>query len=217
MRRYVLFVCVLLQAAAALAHQPKAVCDAVSSPNAPFSVKDPEISQAFYGCLKKAPDYYLVESSSPFRLYLNILSPAIAGARRDYSIEVNGTRVIDAADGAWEKFYEPYAGDVYWRGPEFERDAGPGRYAVKVTNPGNTGKYVLAVGKTESFTFRESVRTLLQLPKLKTGYFGKPFFAVYEGIIGKILILMTLFIVAAAVVPVLLAVRRKKDRAAAAG
>jgi hypothetical protein len=202
MRKSVVFIFVVFLTVAALAHQPRTVFDAVSSQNAPFPIKTPEISQAFYGCLKEAPDYYRIDSSVPFHLYLNILSPAIKGARQDYSVELDGTRVIDSADDTWEKYYEPYAGDAYWMGPEFERDVGPGRYVIKVVNPGDKGKYVLAVGKTESFTFKEALRTLLRLPKLKTGYFGKPILAIYEGMAGKVLLALTLFILAAAIISV---------------
>jgi hypothetical protein len=191
MRKGILLALVFFMAGTASAHQPKLTFDRASSPGAPFVVTKPEISQAFYGRLKGASDYYLIESSVPFHLYLNILSPAIEGARQDYSVELNGQRVIDAA-GGWQKYYEPFAGDTYWKGPEYEKDAGPGRYAVTVSNPGDTGKYVLAVGQAESFTPAESWETLLQLPKLKTGYFQKPFLAVFEGIIGKFLLAVML-------------------------
>jgi hypothetical protein len=139
------------------------------------------MSQAFYAELKGDTDEYDFTLADSLPLYVNLLSPAIPGALKDYSADVsvgteNRWQVLFALDGpsvAWADFWEPFAGDHYWKGPERREKVGPGEYRVRVWNPGNQGKYVLAVGEKERFTPGEIVRMTGMLPGLKKDYFGK--------------------------------------------
>ena len=165
------------------AHQPRIVYDKT---NVQENIFNPEISQAFYGELKGNPDYYVINSNSDFNLYLNILSPDINNTRKDFSFEVfskNGNFTISGTN--WTLFYEEFGGDNYWKGPEFEKNVSAGIYTIEVTNPGNEGRYSLAVGKIESFPLGESLKSIYAIFRLKHDFFNKSYFAFFEGIIGK--------------------------------
>jgi hypothetical protein len=165
-------------------HQPRIVYDKT---NVYEEVYNPEISQAFYGELKGKSDYYVINSNSNFILYLNILSPDINNTKKDFYLKVysiNGNFTVNGTN--WEKFYEEFGGDSYWKGPEFEKNVSAGFYTIEVTNPEDEGRYSLAVGKTESFTFIESLKSIYAILRLKHDFFNKSYFAFFEGIIGKI-------------------------------
>jgi hypothetical protein len=186
MKRFSLFLLAFVLAMSlAAAHQPRLVFDRMSSADAPFRISNPEVSQAFYGELRGMPDYYLIDSEN-FNLYLNILSPAdIKSERKDFSVTVNGEILLNGTNITWVKFFEPFAGDNYWKGPEIEMQAS-GRYLIKVSNPDNMGKYSLAVGKIESFPINEDVKTIFALPRLKI-FFEKSPFTAYFNILGLFL------------------------------
>ena len=129
------------------AHQPKLINYSPSFDN-PHEVVYPEISKAYYSKLEGEPHYYKINSDS------------------DLSLEVldENKKVIYKAEGKdfeWNAWYEPYARDWYWKGPEigterneefktsFTIDAGT--YYIKVFNDDNTGHYSLAVGEAEFF------------------------------------------------------------------
>jgi hypothetical protein len=200
MKRLIIFLLAFVLALSLVsAHQPRLVFDKTSSIENPFIITNPEISQAFYGELKGMPDYYLIDSKN-FNLYLNILSPAdINNERKDFSVEVNnGEILLNGTNITWTKFFEPFAGDNYWKGPEIEMQAS-GRYIIKISNPENMGKYSLAVGKIESFSVDETVKTILVMPRLKIFFEKSPFTAFFNIIglflFGAIAILITLALI----------------------
>jgi hypothetical protein len=101
-----------------LAHQPRLMGDETE-----VIVTLPEISKAYYGNLTGKPVTYHIESAEAFRLYVNILVPDIEGIEKDFSVKIlkQGT-VISRLDGnshEWGRFHEPFAGDYYYRGPEY--------------------------------------------------------------------------------------------------
>jgi len=67
----------------------------------------------------------------------------------------------DGSDFNWTAWYEPYARDWYWKGPEIGTETGKefktsfpidsGKYLIKVYGHNNTGHYSLAVGEAEFF------------------------------------------------------------------
>ena len=74
--------------------------------------------------------------------------------------------LIYQADGSnfnWEAWYEPYARDWYWKGPEIGGELNTetgfkrsfliegGTYLIKVYNKDNQGSYSLAIGEAEFF------------------------------------------------------------------
>lgn len=154
------------------AHQPEIILGQTK-----IEVANPEISKAYYGELVGRPDYFEIQSSAPLDLYVNILVPAVTGSAKDFSVEIDkdGRTVanLDGSKSAWNWYYEPFGGDNYWKGPEYDAQVGAGNYEIKVSNPTETGKYVLAIGKKESFTFGEAVNAFVALPKIKKDFFGE--------------------------------------------
>ena len=146
-------------------HQPKLIKYSPSS-ESPHEVIFPEISKAYYGKLDGQPHYYIINSKEEFLFYTGILTPKVDEIYQWVSIEVldENKNIIYSGDGKdfeWSSWYEPYARDWYWKGPEigternqefktsFTIDAGT--YYIKVFNDDNTGHYSLAVGEAEFF------------------------------------------------------------------
>ena len=147
------------------AHQPKLINYSPSFDN-PHEVIYPEISKAYYSKLEGEPHYYKINSESDFLFYTGILSPKINENYKWLSLEVldENKVVIYKAEGkdfVWKAWYEPYARDWYWKGPEIgtERNEefktsftiSAGTYYIKVFNEDNIGHYSLAVGEAEFF------------------------------------------------------------------
>tara|TARA_B100000614_G_scaffold253541_1_gene267588 strand:+ start:85 stop:765 length:681 start_codon:yes stop_codon:yes gene_type:complete len=147
------------------AHQPKLINYSPSF-DYPHEVIYPEISKAYYSKLEGEPHYYKINSESDFLFYTGILSPKINENYKWLSLEVldENKVVIYKAEGkdfVWKAWYEPYARDWYWKGPEIgtERNEefktsftiSAGTYYIKVFNEDNTGHYSLAVGEAEFF------------------------------------------------------------------
>lgn len=205
-------------AAPVLAHQPRFVREAKS-----VEVKNPEISRAFYGELTGEPVVYEIKSSVSFNLYVGLLVPDILGIEKDVSAKVvrlseTGEEKIMELDGQnyqWTKFFEEFAGDDYWQGPEGRKgDAPPGTYVVTVYRPDNYGKYVLAIGEIESFSAGEMVNTLTILPQLKKDFFGKSPWSVLQSRIGMFFggFVLVLVVVAIFALITIRAIRRKKEK-----
>jgi len=197
------------------AHQPRLVYDLENSQDNPIIVKDPEVSKAYYGELKGQADYYLIKSEEEFNLYLSILSPDLEDSKTDFNVEVilgnNVLFVLNGSQEDWDVFHEEFAGDSYLDGPEIERTVESGIYYVKVSNPSNTGKYSLAVGKIESFPFKEIIKTFIVLPKLKKDFFEKSSLTAYFNLMGLFLLIF-LVITAGIVVGIVFAIKKLKKK-----
>lgn len=170
------------------AHQPEYIATETA-----IAIPDPDTSRAYYGELTGVPAVYTLSSAQEFSLYLNILSPYLPDARKDFVVTVTsatGTIVttLQAPVSEWLQWYEEFAGDEYWKGPEFKRTVPAGTYTISVTNPTNTGKYVLAPGEAEIFTLTGTPSTIQHIYQVKTLFFNKPWYSVFEGIIGKMLL-----------------------------
>jgi len=153
-----------------------------------IKIDKPEVSKAHYGWLEGEPAVYRIDSKEPFLLYVNLLSPRVESGHMDYSAaiykdgEIFAKAVAD--DSFWLVIYEPFANDYYAKGPEFEQKVGAGKYEIKVYNSGNSGNYVLAVGKTEDLSLGEFLRTLAVLPVVKEEFFGKNWWEAYNNLVG---------------------------------
>jgi len=157
------FVLLLLVPKTALAHQPRIVG------GGPVDVRQPEVSQAFCGELTGAPVEYRIQSAEAFRLYVSILVPDVPETRKDTSAEIcritpNGNETVVLLDGKafeWTPFFEEFAQDNYFWGPEYKaedsqkgvelkgRTVPGGTYVIKVFSPTNQGKYTLVTGDLE--------------------------------------------------------------------
>ena len=148
-----------------LAHQPKLI-NYSPSESAPHIVIEPEISKAYYGALTGKAHYYVIKSEKEFLFYAGILSPKTSEKYKWLSIDVldNNRNIIFQADGSnfnWSSWYEPYARDYYWKGPEIGKEINrefktsfpleAGIYYIKIYNNDNMGHYSLAVGEAEFF------------------------------------------------------------------
>lgn len=152
-------------------------------------------------------------SDKPFNLYLQLLSPTIPGARKDFSADIvslNITLTLNGTEINWTKFYEEYAGDEYWQGPEFYTSVVPGLYIIRVTSPNNLGKYVLVIGKIENFPPIEIIKAYYSLPKLKSEFFNKPFYLAFTSKMGKFLLIPPIIIIVVILVIIFLVKRHNK-------
>jgi len=144
-------------------------------------VSEPEISKAYYGKLDGVRHVYFFTAEKSFPLYINLLVPKTVGAKTDFSFEIRlGTspgsemRTIAEVSGAgfdWQEYFEDFARDSYFKGPEYRADAPSGYYEIIVQNPGMNGRYAIAIGEEESFPIYEMARLLVVLPRLKKEFF----------------------------------------------
>ncbi len=153
-----------------LAHQPRITESGVTQ------VPQPEISKAYYGVLKGGPDVYIIESSAPFNLYVNVLVPDTLGNKKDVSAVVlrDGIEiaVLLGQNFVWKEFYELFGADTYWMGPEYRARAEAGTYEIRVWSSNNDSKYALAVGEIEVFGAKDGFEALRMIPELKKNFFN---------------------------------------------
>lgn len=179
------------------AHQPRLVFDKNLNEDNPFQIKNPEISQAFYGELKGDPEYFIIESDNSFNLYIQILSPDTENARKDFSVEIiHDTQriILEYNQTEWENFYEEFAGDNYWQGPSLDKQSESGNYLIKVYNLDNIGKYVFVVGKKEAFPWNEMLNAIISMPRLKM-YFEKSPLTSFFNLIGLFLLIIIIVLI----------------------
>ena len=194
---FILIIVFLLSISIVSAHLPRLVYNLDLNKD-PWIIKNPEISQAFYGNLKGIPDYYIINSDKEFELYVGILSPDINRADKDFSVEIyskEGNYTLNGLNFTWKSFYEEFGGDNYFSGPEIDKNVSAGEYIIKVYSPDNQGKYSLAIGKIESFTFSETIKTYIKLPLMKSQFFEKSPLTAYFNILGIFLLVMIVSIV----------------------
>jgi hypothetical protein len=150
-------------------------------------IRDPMLSQAFYGTLDGFPHTYEIRAKEAFTLHVEVLIPDIESATENVSgiiIRETGqkgrvsevTRML-AKDATWESFYEFWGGDDYRKGGVYEAEVEPGVYRVEVSTPENEAPYVLIVGNREEFGaigYFETIRRLMEVKE----FFGKSKFMV---------------------------------------
>jgi len=118
------------------AHQPRLVYKIDLPASNPLQIENPNISQAFYAELKWTPEYYSFSFDKSYTWYTSIVIPMISWATKDFSFELqkNWTTIIMSwwtNFQRWE-FYEEFAWDQYFQGPEFKQLLGTGDYLIKV-------------------------------------------------------------------------------------
>lgn len=154
------------------AHQPK-----INQSNITI-VTEPEISKAYYGVLEGEPHIYKIESLTDFNLYVNPLVPDIANQKKDIFVAIiknddtsKPLAVLDGINFQWEKFWEPFGRDWYWKGPEYKNKVEAGNYEIRVWSSNNDSKYSLAIGEIESFDMQTGIESINIIPKLKKDFF----------------------------------------------
>ncbi|MFA6190168.1 MAG: Type 1 glutamine amidotransferase-like domain-containing protein [Candidatus Staskawiczbacteria bacterium] len=184
-----------------LAHQPAIIYTQAGD----IQIKNPELSQAFYDELRGVSRDYFIDSDKDFVLYINLLVPAHSNIDGRYSVDVfsaQGEKIysLDGSKFDWQQFYEEFSRDYYFKGPELEENVLAGKYKITVYSSDNLGKYVLTVGKTESFDVQSILNIYWQLPLLKVVFFKTsvlqffltPFGIAGVGVVGALLIIIAL-------------------------
>ena len=197
----VLVLMLLTVAGTASAHQPRIIYgdQAVDT----VVIDQPDNSQAFYGELIGQPEIFTFHLNSPLKFYWNLLVPDTLGAREDFVAHLEGeTKAGDpvvaqlVSQGKfWTKYYEPYGGNNYFKGPEATVELPAGDYVISVANNGHLGKYVLVVGQTESFSPTEIWQTLIVLPSLKRDFFSQSPWRAYNNRVGQYLAVVILVLI----------------------
>lgn len=197
------------------AHQPRITFGEFHPKGNPVIVTHPEISQAFYGDLSGQSDYYQITSDTWFLLYASIVVPDLTGSRTDFVLGIlQGNVRLEKWEGSRLQrsgFYEKFAGDEYLQWPLWERQVGSGVYTIIISNPGNQGKYSLAIGKIESFPLNEIIKTLKVLPILKTQFFDTSARAIFQWLIVQ-MITGTFIILLLLILAIIFLIRRKNGR-----
>jgi hypothetical protein len=165
-----------------------------------ITIPDAGTSRAYYGELAGTPAVYTISSDAEFSLYLNILSPYLPGARTDFTVQIRNSAgelfaTVNDPSVPWATWYEDFGGDTYLKGPEFKQTVPAGTYTLTISNGNNAGKYVLAPGEAEVFTLAGTPETIHQVYLEKTLLFNKPWYSIFEGIIGKTLFILILALV----------------------
>lgn len=187
-RSTLIFLAAVALPLSASAHQPVYLGNSTAA----VTIPDPVISRAYYGELNGKPAEYTVVLATTTKFYMDITAPNIAGARTDFDAimrNANGEVVLQLLHGTeWPTWYEEFGGDMYLKGPEERKELPAGTYRITVDNPSHSGKYVLAPGEEEVFTLGGTPETIHQIYLMKTKFFGKPPYTIFEGIIGHVLL-----------------------------
>jgi hypothetical protein len=200
LKSVILLFILFLSICAVSAHQPRLEVGVNSSMSNPIVVKNPEISQAFYGKLNGQPDYYQITSDKPFNLFVNVLVPQSPGISSDFVsaliTDSSGKTIalLGGNNSEWTSMFEEFGGDYYLQGPEFNQNVSAGTYYVKVFNANNTGKYSIAIGNIEAFPPDESIKSIINIPILKEQIFGKPITTLFFEFVGIVLALGTIMV-----------------------
>lgn len=184
---FIFTLAILVSPSSASAHQPRLV-----SGDKIVEIENPEVSQAFYGNLDGQPAVFEMKISSPIMLYAGLLVPDLPNIKKDISASVTDDNdrtvfILDGPKSDWQKYYEGFAGDNYYKGPESAVQVEAGIYRLKVYSPTDQGKYVLVVGQEEVFPPNEILKTLMMLPKLKKDFFQKSPLTIFFSKIGLFL------------------------------
>ena len=196
---FIIFICIFMPVYFVLAHQPKIVKDKLTE------VKNPEVSQAFYGELNGTSDFFRIKSDKPFKFYAGVLVPDIKDVGKDVSVEVMKiidekenrifTYLLDGQNFAWTKYYEEFGGDNYFKGPDVKKDLEAGTYDLQVFSPDNQGRYALVIGEKEEFPVKEIINTIFTLPLLKKNFFDRSPLTAFFNYSGLFLVVVVLTIV----------------------
>jgi hypothetical protein len=156
---------------------------------APFIAWDGAQSIAVYSWLESAGDIdvYWVVCNKPTDFYVELLVPVCPAYARFFpqfaligpglpapSVPI-GLGVYRATMAPWadrteprKTFYEPFGGKSYYEGPDYDARVGPGLYLLLVWDPeGNSGDYVVGIGKEERFPLPDLIRALTNTPIIR--------------------------------------------------
>ena len=143
-------------------HIPILLEEGINYSSEPVRVSEPEISWAYYGKLDGGPHLYQIISEKPFRLTVGLLAPYVGQPETsdlEFHIMNSGKKIVMMHNyTGWEKWYEPYGGQWYLRGPSHESQAPPGEYIIEVHSETNTEDYTLSIGHIERYQMPENTQ-----------------------------------------------------------
>jgi hypothetical protein len=219
------FFAIFISADFVLAHQPRLVGEEQQV----VVVENPEISRAFYAAKKSQPQTYRIVSNKDFILYVNLLIPKIPEAQKDLMVNIfrktdlgdEHLKTLETNNFQWQEYYEPFASDWYYRGPEFRQKVLAGEYFIIVNSPGvqacppqpekERRKYVLAIGEKEEFPLKEVLHTILILPAQKK-LFNKSVFLAYFNLVGLIILILIMAVLIVFYFAVIYARKKQKGK-----
>ncbi|MCX6714057.1 MAG: hypothetical protein NTV48_03070 [Candidatus Vogelbacteria bacterium] len=182
----------LLLPLACSAHLPRLVVGQNPNLNNPVVIQEPKISQVFYGQLIGDDQYYSFNLPKQTKILLGLLTPIDEKNWPNLELIAREGRRESLAGSFTKVYFEEFGGDYYLQGPEKTFNLNAGGYILKISNASSTGRYALVVGKEESFTAMEVIKTYLVLPLVKEKFFGKPIWENFAGLLGIILILSSI-------------------------
>ena len=206
----IVFVLLCTGASPVFAHKPTYVDKQIS-----VEVKNPDISQAFYGELAGESVTYTVFVPESLNVYTGLLVPDQESSRIDVVVDMYNSKqelMYTLKSDVWNTYFEEFARDDYLKGPEYKTVVPAGKYTLVVSNPDNQGKYVLVIGTKERFLLQEMPRIFDQLIKVKMNTFGKPWYSAFMNIFGIGTGIILLFLVGIVVLIQRVVFRKKKKR-----
>lgn len=198
LKAIVITACFLMVPSVIFAHQPN-----YENTNILVEIKNPDISQAFYGELQGQPAVYKINTTEQLTLYTGLLVPDLKDSRVDFTLDIYDSQnklIKKLESSSWGKYFEEFARDDYLKGPDYKAEVQAGNYTLVLLNPQNQGKYVLVVGEKENFSLLEMPKTFEQLIKVKVNTFNKPWYSAFINIFGGVIAGIVLAIVLLAVV-----------------
>lgn len=175
---------------AAEAHKPRIIEDQQVT-----IVRDPDVSQAFYGQLNGRPAHFIIDSSAAVSLYSELTVANNANSGRDWRLTISGNNLHRSiTSNRWRVFDEPFGGDSYLIGPQFQ--GAVSRPRITVSRPGNQGRYILVIGRAESFTPIDAVKAVYQIALIRRYWFNHswPSAIIARPLPLALLLLMPLFL-----------------------
>ncbi|MFW5887713.1 MAG: hypothetical protein ACOCUH_02835 [Bacteriovoracia bacterium] len=191
MKKFVLLF-LLIAPAIALAHVPRYVMNDNLSIHNPFEIKNPTLSQVFYGDLQGTADYFNFSLDKEAEIKIGLLAPINESSFPKAELIAQIGTVQKLSGNFNEIYFEKFGSDYYRKGPEQTFTLSRDNYLIKVDNASSSGRYALVIGVDERFSLIETVRTIFILPIIKQSFFDKPIFEIFGGILGIFLILLTL-------------------------
>lgn len=197
MKKYIVFLSCLLVISLvgnASAHQPRLVTAQTNSQIGPIIIEEPEVSKAYYGQIEKSSEYYKIDSSKEFVLYMSLQIPDIPSQSKNLILELkdmSGLQLayVDGSQHKWERFHEDFGNADYLSGPSTQMTLPSGAYTIKISGEENK-KYVLVTGQKEEFPASEFLNSLFLVPKINHEFFGMNVFQSFANVFGFLLLII---------------------------
>lgn len=152
-----LSICLLFTGLVSTASAFDAVLETVPNQYEVVTIQNPETEQLILGELEDAPEMYEIVSETPFTLTAEIravpypastIVPQFSGIIIKQK-EIRGVEEIarlKAEESNWTVVSDNATGLNYQAGPFYSEPLEAGTYRIEISNPNNSGRYMLLVG-----------------------------------------------------------------------